>query len=236
MDYQNRAGSRFGGGGVASASATNADRRERLRKLALETIDLEKDPYIFKNHVGSFECRLCLTVHQNDGSYLAHTQGRKHQTNLARRNAMEQREGKKDEAAPLGLLAGTQVKRNFESVGRPGYRITKIRDPVTRQNGILFQIQYPDIKPGSVPRVRFMSAYEQKKEDPDPQYQYIIFAAEPYDTVAVKLQAREVDRSENKFWTWYDEDNKDFWCQIHFKTERDERFSAVPGLAPRTAR
>ena len=76
MDYQNRAGSKFGGGGVASHSATNADRRERLRKLALETIDLEKDPYFFRNHVGSFECRLCLTVHQNDGSYLAHTQGK----------------------------------------------------------------------------------------------------------------------------------------------------------------
>ena len=40
MDYQSRAGSKFGGGGVASHSATNADRRERLRKLALETIDL----------------------------------------------------------------------------------------------------------------------------------------------------------------------------------------------------
>lgn len=89
MDYQNRAGSKFGGGGVASQSATNADRRERLRKLALETIDLDKDPYFFKNHVGSFECRLCLTVHQNDGSYLAHTQGKKHQTNLARRAAKE---------------------------------------------------------------------------------------------------------------------------------------------------
>merc|ERR1712000_42027 len=94
MDYQNRAGSKFGGVGVASHSATNADRRERLRKLALETIDLDKDPYFFKNHVGSFECRLCLTVHQNDGSYLAHTQGRKHQTNLARRAAKEQKEGR----------------------------------------------------------------------------------------------------------------------------------------------
>ena len=42
MDYQNRAGSKFGGGGVAGASETNVDRRERLRKLALETIDLAK--------------------------------------------------------------------------------------------------------------------------------------------------------------------------------------------------
>lgn len=59
------------------------DRRERLRKLAshfkavlvithllsdiclqaLETIDLNKDPYILRNHLGGVECRLCLTLH-----------------------------------------------------------------------------------------------------------------------------------------------------------------------------
>ncbi|KAG6092288.1 hypothetical protein E4U30_005605, partial [Claviceps sp. LM220 group G6] len=50
---QNRAGSKFGGGGVASFSSSNADRHERLRKLALETIDLDNDPYFFKNNVGS---------------------------------------------------------------------------------------------------------------------------------------------------------------------------------------
>jgi len=48
MDFQNRVGSKKGGGGVASESQANADRRERLRKLALETIDLNKDPYFMK--------------------------------------------------------------------------------------------------------------------------------------------------------------------------------------------
>lgn len=42
MDFQNRVGSRTGGGGVAGWSETNRDRRERLRKLALETIDLAR--------------------------------------------------------------------------------------------------------------------------------------------------------------------------------------------------
>ena len=42
MDFQNRVGSKTGGGGVASWSETNKDRRERLRQLALETIDLNK--------------------------------------------------------------------------------------------------------------------------------------------------------------------------------------------------
>ncbi|KAL6717907.1 CWF complex protein sap62 [Lecanora helva] len=237
MDYQNRAGSKFGGGGVASTSATNADRRERLRKLALETIDLDKDPYFFKNHVGSFECRLCLTVHQNDGSYLAHTQGRKHQTNLARRAAREQKEGRAQDSAMLGVNMGVQVRRNMVKIGRPGYKITKTRDPLTRQHGLLFQLQYPEITPGVAPRVRFMSAFEQKVEDPpDKNFQYLLVAAEPYETCSFKLQAREVDRREGRFWTWFDEDSKEFWIQILFKTEREERYAGVPGLAPSAPR
>lgn len=45
-----------------------------------------------RNHIGTYECRLCLTLHSNEGSYLAHTQGKKHQTNLARRAAREARD------------------------------------------------------------------------------------------------------------------------------------------------
>ena len=42
MDFQHRPGGKTGTGGVASASDANRDRRERLRMLALETIDLMK--------------------------------------------------------------------------------------------------------------------------------------------------------------------------------------------------
>ena len=42
MDFQNRAGGKTGTGGVASGSDSNRDRRERLRQLALETIDINK--------------------------------------------------------------------------------------------------------------------------------------------------------------------------------------------------
>ena len=42
MDFQHRAGGKTGGGGVAGWSESNRDRKERLRKLALETIDLAK--------------------------------------------------------------------------------------------------------------------------------------------------------------------------------------------------
>ena len=40
IDYQNRAGNK--GAGIASASEAAIDRRERLRRLAMETIDISK--------------------------------------------------------------------------------------------------------------------------------------------------------------------------------------------------
>ena len=42
MDFQNRVGSKTGGGGAASYSESQRDRKERLAALAAETIDLQK--------------------------------------------------------------------------------------------------------------------------------------------------------------------------------------------------
>jgi splicing factor 3A subunit 2 len=33
-----------------------------------------------------------------------------------------------------------------------------------------------------------MSAYEQKIEPPDKRWQYLLFAAEPYETIAFKVE------------------------------------------------
>lgn len=49
-------GSKPGSGGAATAQNEAIDRRERLRRLALETIDLAKDPYFMRNHLGRYEC------------------------------------------------------------------------------------------------------------------------------------------------------------------------------------
>nr|CAG4646555.1 EOG090X0D30 [Macrothrix elegans] len=177
-----RVGGKTGGGGVASWSESNRDRRERLRQLALETIDLNKDPYFMKNHLGTYECKLCLTLHNNEGSYLAHTQGKKHQSNLARRAAKDA----KDSPIQPSLDKPRVDIRKFVKIGRPGYRVTKQRDPITGHQSMLFQIDYPEIAEGVVPRHRFMSAYEQRIEPPDRRWQYLLFAAEPYETISFK--------------------------------------------------
>lgn len=215
MDFQNRPGGKTGGGGVASWSETNRDRRERLRQLALETIDLQKDPYFMKNHLGSYECKLCLTLHNNEGSYLAHTQGKKHQANLARRAAKEA----KDSPTLLQPEKPRVEPKKFVKIGRPGYRVTKQRDPETGQQSLLYQIDYPEITDNVIPRHRFMSAYEQKIEPPDRKWQYLLFAAEPYETIAFKVPSREVEKTDNKFWTHWNRDTKQFFLQFAFKSE-----------------
>lgn len=50
------------------------------------------------------------------------------------------------------------------------------------------QIDYPEIVEGIAPRHRFMAAYEQKVEPPDRKWQYLLFAAEPYETIAFKVR------------------------------------------------
>lgn len=52
-----------------------------------------------------------------------------------------------------------------------------------------YQIDYPEIAEGIGPRHRFMSAYEQRIEPPDRRWQYLLMAAEPYETIAFKVSS-----------------------------------------------
>jgi len=198
------------------------DRRERLRRLALETIDLTKDPYFMKNHLGQYECRLCLTLHKNEGNYLAHTQGKRHQQNLAKRAGREAAEQSVAPAPQRRVSVRKTVK-----IGRPGYRVTKQWDAEAECRSLLFQIDYPEIEDGERPRHRFMSAIEQKKEPTNWRYQYLLFAAEPYETICFKVPNWEVDKSQKeRFFTYWDPDGKVYNLQVPFKG--GQRSTLVP--------
>ncbi|CAE8660137.1 unnamed protein product, partial [Polarella glacialis] len=229
MDFQNRVGHKFGTGGPATDQEIASDRRERLRKLALETIDLSKDPYFMRNHLGSYECKLCLTLHTNEGSYLAHTQGKKHQINLARRAHKEKQD------ATIQPQPNTSAgPRKTVKIGRPGYRVTKERDPDSQQKALLFEIEYPEAMENFKPRHRFMSAYEQKVEPPDNKYQYLLLACEPYETIAFKVPNMEIDKSETKFFSSWDKQRKVFTMQVYFKDREVQDLPALPQRAGAT--
>jgi len=209
---QNRVGSKIGSGGQLSESQRAANQRERLRKLALETIDLSKDPYLIRTNVGNFECKLCLTIHPNEGNYMAHTQGKRHQSNVGRRAALA---AKKE--AEQGLLSSDIQKReemlkakqrNVIRIGKPGYKVTKTRDLQTGKRSLTFELDYPDADKDIRPRYRFLSAYEQTVEYPDRQFQYLVFACDPYENVAFKIPNEPIDKDVGQIYFDFDEDSK----------------------------
>ena len=84
---------------------------------------------------------------------------------------------------------------------------------------------------GLTPRHRFMSAYEQRIEPPDKKFQYLLFAAEPYETIGYKVPSREIDKSDNKFWTHWNPDARQFFLQLAFKSESGSVFiNQIPGM------
>eukprot|EP00178_Gracilaria_changii_P004927 TRINITY_DN179_c0_g1_i1.p1 TRINITY_DN179_c0_g1~~TRINITY_DN179_c0_g1_i1.p1 ORF type:complete len:257 (+),score=27.78 TRINITY_DN179_c0_g1_i1:1760-2530(+) len=221
-------GSKTGGGGVASKEHEALARKERLRQLAIDTVDLKNDPYFMRNHLGTYECKLCLTLHANEGNYLAHTQGRRHQSNLKRRAAMESQKQASKPRAPMAVSTRRIMHKRLK-IGTPGYQITKQKHPETAQLSLLFQVRYPQIADGLQPRHRFMSAFEQKKERPDRRFQYLLFAAEPYETVAFKIPNMPIDKAEGTFYTNWDREGKTFTLQLFF--ERQEPPEKVNGTA-----
>lgn len=147
-----------------------------------------QDPYILRNHLGGLECRLCLTLHTNEGSYLAHTQGKKHQTNLARRAARDAHDPsqfQQQQQLEAARLKNQVQHKHFIKIGSPGYQVTKVRDPVTGQLGLLYQVHYPNIADKVTPRHRFMSSFEQHQEQPDRNWQYLMVSrASPHPCLA----------------------------------------------------
>lgn len=226
IDRQNRVGSKFGGGGQSSSQNAERERKERLKQLALESIDLAKDPYLMKNHLGTFECKLCLTLHTNEANYLAHTQGKKHQAGLARRAHMEKLREEQQATMPMPQLSAGRTSQSVRKVriGRPAYQVFKSRDPETNQRCLSFELQYPEIEKDTQPRHRFMSAFEQRVDSPpDRSYQYLLIASDPYDTVAFKIPNEPIDKGEGRFVTHWDADDKKFTLSLYFMDPAEEK-------------
>jgi len=112
------------------------------------TICNYQGPYIRPSYfAGSLDCRLCSTMDTNERPYLAHTQGKKYhqyQTNLARRAAGDAKDTQFMIAPEVLLHSASTVQRQvFHKIGRPGYRVTKVRDTDTGKEGMLVQVHLP---------------------------------------------------------------------------------------------
>lgn len=92
----------------------------------------------------------------------------------------------------------------------------KSRDLLTKQRSLTFEIDYAECAANIQPRHRFMSAYEQKVEPADKNYQYLIFACEPYSTIAFKIPSHPIDKAEGRFLSNWDANSKKLYVQLFF--------------------
>ncbi len=97
--------------------------------------------------------------------------------------------------------------------------MTKSRDLRTMQRALTFEVEYPEAEAGTQPRHRFMSAFEQKVEVADKNFQYVLFACDPYETIAFKIPNHPIDRREGRFFTSWDAATNKFVLQLFFQPD-----------------
>lgn len=246
MDYSDRVNSKKGAGALADKHEANIHTKQRIKELLTsQVLDLDNDPYVFRNHLGLLECRLCLTTHTNEASYISHLSGRKHSMNLERRRVLDEKNNRNKLGGESNGVSITSVeKRHWQKIGRPSPKVTKIRDPNSLQMGLLVQVQLPQITVKE-PFFRFMSYYElstknqdatksflhrekedyEQDDDIEPsKWQYLVISAEPYENIAIAFPALKIiDKPEseemsNSYWWFWDEDSKEFFIQVLFKS------------------
>ncbi|GLE05093.1 hypothetical protein PINS_up014077 [Pythium insidiosum] len=226
MDFQNRVGSKPGAGGVASESAGErrppraaAQARARDRGHLQGPVLHEEPPRLLRVQA------LPHAAQQRGQLPRAHAgQAPPDQPRAPRRQRSRRR------------LAGDVARElhGRQSRGRrggcppeaaahraPGLQGRQAARPDTGARMLLFQIEYPEHDASLQPRHRFMSSFEQKVEAPDKAFQYLLFACEPYETVAFKIPNLPLDKRDGKFFSNWDKHGKSFTLQLTFLPESD---------------
>lgn len=177
-------GVKIGSGGMATDELVHQQRKERQRQVFSEVYNIANDPYIMHNNAGKIVCRQCKTSHPNEYNYIIHSNSKKHRQNLL----IRQKKFSKTQNEDMPLIEKKKIHpRKTPKIGKPGYDVYKQYSRETQTHSQLFRISYPNIEEGLRPRYRFISSFEQKKEPVDPNFQYILFAAEPYEIIAFKI-------------------------------------------------
>lgn len=171
MDYQNRAGSKKGAGGIASDSQANLQRRKQVDELLRQGVEVpytfeeetnheseenndkqtKQDPYIYKNHSGKLVCKLCNTLHMSWSSVERHLSGKKHGLNVLRRSKMNDDRMKNGTGAEIDTTQTQfeqEVAQERDNIKHNGVvancQIVNIRDETSDLEGICIRVDYND--------------------------------------------------------------------------------------------
>ncbi|AOA60513.1 SF3a splicing factor complex subunit [Komagataella phaffii CBS 7435] len=214
MDYQNRVGSKKGSGGLASAEDTDKHRKERLRQLLRSNINIESDPYVVRTRTGQYDCKLCLTTHVNESSYISHTQGKRHQLSLMRREAEVSKNENRTDGGNIGNGMGISSipKRKYVKIGKPGYKVKKTRD-ADEHLGLSLEIAMKEFN-----RVKPMYTIMSKMETTTTPVkgQCIVISGEPYENIGFDIPVELDGFNLGETWDYWDQDSKLYYVQLTY--------------------
>jgi splicing factor 3A subunit 2 len=98
----------------------------------------------------------------------------------------------------------------------------------TNQQCLSFELNFPEIAENLQPHHHFMLAFEQCIESlPNHNYQYLLFAAEPYKIVAFKIPNECINHDPEHFITHWDADSKTFTLTLYFMEPEDCSFNYI---------
>eukprot|EP00127_Corallochytrium_limacisporum_P006444 Clim_evm34s227 gene=Clim_evmTU34s227 len=216
----NEGGGKTGSGGIASLATIAYAQKQRTAAVALDMIETQKDPYFFRNRAGQIECKLCLSVHVNEASYLSHTRSKRHQRSLEKKQrrleAQNQHRTSASQATGVGLHLKKSQIRSFKRIGKPQAEVTRLHDATTDQRGFLFQVYFPSIATEVIPQMRIVSAFEAGRQE-DPKWQYVVFAAEPYQSIGFRVPAGTfMEKGSPKYIESWDNVGKRYCVQLMY--------------------
>lgn len=214
MDYQNRAGSKKGGGGIASDAQANLSRRRQVDELLRQGQEvpyifqedkgqaqdelLNKSPYIYKNNSGKLVCKLCNTIHMSWVSVERHLNGKKHGLNVLRRGSAADRAGnahiprQEHEKEFLNALEERRSRQKHNGVV-PTCKVATVRDNKTGNLGTAIQVDYSQPSRSISeedqllpPFVRIVSGLE-LSEVKNKDQKFIVIAYEPFENIAFEI-------------------------------------------------
>ena len=167
-----------------------------------------------KNYLGQIVCKLCGTVHRDEENFLVHLEAKRHHTNIAAKERarklqeqqhnilMRMREDrqKQDLLERIGAADDPMAAIAGKRAAAATAGIPKVDHHLERENGmchVYFRVHYPlALTEGSEtgvvsrPLHRWLGTYETQVVPKDPTVQYLVFACEPYETVAFVFPAQ----------------------------------------------
>ncbi|AIB09862.1 mRNA splicing factor 3A subunit 2 (nucleomorph) [Lotharella oceanica] len=183
--------------------------KEKFMQIALENLDFTNDPYYLRDHNNNIKCRLCLTTHRSDSGYLAHTQGKRHLTNITKRKSTQLGSNYSIFNEKESNLNNTKTINNY-----PGFTILKSIDYDSGDKILLIEFIFDNVAKNAVPDYKIISTFEQKIEEKDNNYKFLLVGCPNYKTIAFKIPNLHINFKSNYCFCYWHQGRRKFLLSL----------------------